>query len=375
MRLAFFAPMKPPDHPTPSGDRLMAGLLLKALTAGGHDVRVASRLQSYSSDAGEDNYRGLKSAALGEAQRLLDVWSDPGADWSPDGWFSYHPYYKAPDWVGPQVCAQLRLPYFTAEASYAGKRDAGPWRIWQADVIETVRRAAANFCFTAQDRQGLERLAPLAGPLVDLPPFIDPPPAPARSRRNSSAAPRLGVAAMMRPGDKLASYRALSHALLMLLDVPWRLAVIGDGPARADVLAAFSSIPPDRIDWLGEMPPEDVAEALGACDLYIWPGIGEAYGLAYLEAQAMGLPVVAQETGGVSAVVVHGETGWLTPFGDPTAYSDAIRGMLVNGDLRVEMGSAASRFVRQQRSVVTAAAILNATLTSVLPAQSGGASV
>ncbi len=368
MRIAFFAPLKPPDHPTPSGDRQMAGLLLKALAAGGHDVRIASRLRSYSPDAAEDNYRGLKSAALAEAQRLLDAWYRPDADWWPECWFSYHPYYKAPDWIGPQVCAHVGLPYVTAEASYAGKRDAGPWRMWQADVVSAARGAAANFCFTARDRQGLERLAPLAGPLVDLPPFIDPPPFPPRlPGRSSTAAPRLVVAAMMRPGDKLASYHALSQSLQMLLDVPWRLAVMGDGPARADVLAAFSPIPPDRIDWLGEVPPEAVAEVLGACDLYVWPGIGEAYGLAYLEAQAMGLPIVAQATGGVGAVVVDGETGWLTPPGDLHAYSNTIRRMLADRDLRAAMGSAASRFVRGQRNVHTAAATLSTTLAAVVP--------
>lgn len=367
MKIAFYAPMKPPDHKTPSGDRVMAGLLVKALAAGGHDIRVASRLRSYRPDPGEAAYNELKSAAHAEAQRLSTAWSRAGEPWSPDCWFSYHPYYKAPDWVGPQVCAHLGLPYITAEASYAGKRDAGPWRAWQADVISAVRGAAANFCFTAQDREGLERLAPLAGPLVDLPPFLNPPPLPARSKRSSTAAPRMAVAAMMRPGDKLASYQALSQALQMLLDVPWRLAVMGDGPARADVLTAFAAIPPDRIDWLGEMPPDDVAEVLGACDLYVWPGIGEAYGLAYLEAQAMGLPVVAQATGGVSAVVLHGETGWLMPPGDLPAYSDAIRSMLVDRDLRTEMGAAASRFVRQQRSVSAAAAILNAALAAVVP--------
>lgn len=366
MRIAFYAPLKPLDHPTPSGDREMAALLVKALAAGGHDVRVASRFRSYSPDAAEAYYTKGKSAALAEAEWLADAWSRSDAEWSPECWFSYHPYYKAPDWIGPEVTARLGLPYVTAEASYAGKRDAGPWRIWQADVVAAVRGAAINFCFTPQDREGLERLAPLAGPLIDLPPFINPPPPPARSNRPTRAAPRLAVAAMMRPGVKLDSYRMLSQSLGMLLDVPWRLAVVGDGPARADVLAAFSIIPPDRIDWLGEMPSDAVPEVLGACDLYVWPGSGEAYGLAYLEAQAMGLPVVAQDTAGVPAVVMHGETGWLTPAGDFAAYANAIRWMLGDSDLRARMGAAASRFVREQRSLGTAAAILTQTLPAVV---------
>lgn len=369
MRVAFYAPLKPIDHPTPSGDRMMATLLVKALAAGGHDVRIASRLRSYSPDPGEVAFAERKSAALAEAERLAETWGQRDAEWAPECWFTYHPYYKAPDWIGPQVSARVGFPYITAEASYAGKRDIEPWRAWQADVVAAVRGAAVNFCFTARDREGLERLAPLPGHLVDLPPFLDPPPLPSPPKGPSRAAPRLGVAAMMRPGDKLASYRALSQSLGMLLDVPWRLAVVGDGPARADVLAAFSAIPPDRIDWLGEMPPEAVPEILGACDLYVWPGYGEAYGLAYLEAQAMSLPVVAQATAGVSAVVVHGETGWLTPAGDIAAYSNAIRWMLADAEQRARMGVGASQFVRQQRSIESAAAVLSRTLASVVPAR------
>jgi len=171
---------------------------------------------------------------------------------------------------------------------------------------------------------------------------------------------------MMRPGNKLESYVVLSQVLQMLLDLPWRLAIMGDGPARADVLSAFSPIPPDRIDWMGELEPEAVVDALGACDLYVWPGIGEAYGLAYLEAQCMGLPVVAQDTGGVSAVVRPNETGWLTPPGDLGAFADAVRRLLLDADLRNAMGDAASRFVREQRNVEMAAAILGATIGTVV---------
>lgn len=350
----------------------MAALLMRALTAAGYDVRLVSRLRSFSQEPDAGVYQDLKSTAGAEAWRLVADWSAPDVDWRPDCWLTYHPYYKSPDWIGPDVCARLGLPYFTAEASYAAKRDEEPWAIWQADVVSAVRGAAASFCFTARDKEGLESLAPLAGPLVDLPPFIDPSQIPERERRPSKAAPRIGVAAMMRPGNKLESYIVLSQALQMLLDVPWRLGIIGDGPARADVLSAFSPIPPDRIDWMGELEPEAVVDALGACDLYVWPGVGEAYGLAYLEAQCVGLPVVAQDTGGVSAVVLHGETGWLIPPGDLAAFADAIRRLLLDADLRNAMGDAASRFVREQRNVGMAATILGETIGAMVGQRGAG---
>ena len=45
-RVAFYAPLKPPDHPVPSGDRRMAQLLWQALEAAGARVELASRLRS-----------------------------------------------------------------------------------------------------------------------------------------------------------------------------------------------------------------------------------------------------------------------------------------------------------------------------------------
>ncbi len=46
MRVTFYAPLKPPDHEVPSGDRRMARLLIQALELAGHEVEVAARLRS-----------------------------------------------------------------------------------------------------------------------------------------------------------------------------------------------------------------------------------------------------------------------------------------------------------------------------------------
>ena len=363
MRVAFYAPLKPADHPIPSGDRLMAGLLVKALSIAGHDVRVASRLRTYAATPDDGLYHALKAEAHREAARLIASWEASTTEWSPDCWFTYHPYYKSPDWIGPQISTRLGIPYVTAEASHAPKRDKDAWQIWQADVITGLQQASANFCYTSIDREGLQRLG-VPGRLADLPPFIDPAPHVLRARR-STAAPRIATIGMMRRGNKLASYRMLSEALKLLLDQPWRLAVIGDGPARADVLAAFAVIPPDRIDWLGKVDDETVAGELEACDLYVWPGVDEAYGVSYLEAQAMGLPVVAQDTAGVPAVVENGLGGWLTPAGDIDAFVSAIRNLLTDPDMRAGMGAQAARFVREKRGVPDAAVRLDTVLASL----------
>jgi glycosyltransferase involved in cell wall biosynthesis len=369
MRIAFYAPLKPPDHPTPSGDRLMANLLMKALRLGGHDVVLASRLRTYSADPNPERYEALKAAALEEASTLVRQWSRGKAGERPDCWFTYHIFFKSPDWIGPAVSRALAIPYVAAETSYAAKRDSGPWRDWQADVVEAIRHASLNLCFTERDREGLQMLEP--NPAVAmLPPFLDPPPRPvvreAFGDTDRTRPVRLVTVAMMRPGNKLASYVKLAEALQLIVDAPWTLTVIGDGAARPEVHAAFSSLPAARIMWRGLLDAPAVAETLAPSDLFLWPGVREPFGLVFLEAQAMGLPVIGFDDGGVTSVVRHGETGLLVPANDVHALASAARRLIDDPALRTSMGAAACRFAREERSVARAAKTLDVALRGVV---------
>ncbi len=63
MRIAFYAPMKSPHHPVPSGDRLMARLLIRALEMAGHSVELLSEFRIHAGTP-EDGGR-----SAGEGQR------------------------------------------------------------------------------------------------------------------------------------------------------------------------------------------------------------------------------------------------------------------------------------------------------------------
>ncbi|OWV70453.1 glycosyl transferase [Rhizobium sp. R634] len=353
MRVAFYAPMKSPNHPVPSGDRLMARLLIRALELAGHEVEVVSEFRTYA--ATPEAAAELEPAIDGERERLRLKWkSEP----RPELWFCYHPYYKSPDPFGPAICAEFAISYVTAEASYAVKRNRTGWAARQKLVGEAIMQAAVNISFTDRDRAGLE--AAFSGAkLAELKPFIDtalfdmvsPKPDPRR----------LMTVAMMRAGDKLDSYAMLAKALRLAEDRPWTLAVIGDGPMRPQVQALFADLS-GRIEWLGERNAAEIAALLGEGGIYVWPGCGEAYGLAYLEAQAVGLPVVAQKTAGVPAVVEAGVTGLLTPDGDIAAYAGAVTALLDDSERRDAMGQAARRFVLEERSLAMAARALNGIL-------------
>jgi len=358
VKIAFYAPLKPPDHPVPSGDRQMGRLLIEALRRMGHEVEVASTLRAYLPAPAA--FCDLEIVAREETARLTKQWAANGR---PDLWFCYHPYYRAPDLVGPALSRRFGMPYVTAEASYAGKRNADGWAPIQARVIASVELALVNICFTKRDRDGLARAVPDAV-FADLKPFID---VHCYGDRPHPAPSKLVAVAMMRQGDKFRSFTMLAAALDLICDRPWRLAVVGDGPARNDVRALFNRFGPERVVWAGEVAPQDVRSFLLDAAVYVWPGCGEAYGLSYLEAQASGLPVVAQDTAGVPEVVSAGETGILTPEADIAAYASAIRRLLDDDRLRRRMATAARNFVHGQRSLSAAMTRLAAILEQTVP--------
>ena len=74
MRIAFYAPLKPPGHPTPSGDRRIARLFLKALRRAGHQPFVASRLRSFDNQGDAGHQAGLAALAQRTTERLLRQW-------------------------------------------------------------------------------------------------------------------------------------------------------------------------------------------------------------------------------------------------------------------------------------------------------------
>lgn len=374
--VAFHAPLKSPDDPTPSGDRRMARALIAALDHAGWRAEVASRLRTY--DREGDTDRQQRIAALGRrcARRLLERYRRRPAERRPAAWLTYHAYHKSPDRLGPEIAQTLGIPYLIAEASFAPKQVKGPWALGHAASEQAIRAADLVLAVTGRDVAGLRPLITPPAELWRLPPFLDPGPfSAARAMRDAHrgilsrlygldpARPWLLTVAMMRADVKLTSYRLLADALGRLQDRAWQLLVIGDGPARRQVEAAMAALGPARVVFAGLWPEDELAVAIAACDLYVWPAVREAYGLAMLEAQAGGLPVVAGREGGVEEVVQDGITGLLAAPGDPAAFAAATAELLDRPERRAKMAARARAFVRRERSLERAGGLLDHALT------------
>jgi glycosyltransferase involved in cell wall biosynthesis len=366
--VAFYAPLKSPYHPSPSGDRTMARLLMKALEAAGFARVLASTLRTLDPDGIAEVQDRLRREALAEASRLIAAYKSAPAARRPRLWFTYHVYYKAPDWIGPRVADALRIPYVIAEGSRAGKRAGGPWALGHAGAEAALDRAEAVFVMTDTDRVALERTRPAMQRLVDLPPFIDAEdwqPATSRLKERRQGLRFLTVA-MMRLGDKLASYSTLATALDRLVRHDWTLDIVGDGEVRSEVEQLFAAFGA-RVHFRGQIEDRArLAQLYGEADAFLWPAVNEAYGLVFLEAQAFGCPVVAGACGGVASVVRDGETGVLTPPGDAAAFAAAVEALIADEARREALGTSARRFVSEERGLPQAAERLRSALMPLL---------
>jgi phosphatidylinositol alpha-1,6-mannosyltransferase len=185
----------------------------------------------------------------------------------------------------------------------------------------------------------------LVHPGVDLPP-------PARVPRST----RPTVLTIARMRDRYKGHdvmlRALPAIIARLPDALW--VVVGDGPLRgwyereaarlglgAHVRFVKSVSDEERDAWLGQAHVLAMPSRLPA------RGGGEGFGIAYLEAGAHGLPVVAGNTAGAVDAVVDGETGLLVDPTNPAAVAGAVCRLLLDADFAKRLGEAGAARARQ----------------------------
>jgi phosphatidylinositol alpha 1,6-mannosyltransferase len=117
--------------------------------------------------------------------------------------------------------------------------------------------------------------------------------------------------------------------------VPFRVLVIGDGPAKDQ----FAQDVPGLV-FAGFQMGDDLGRAVASMDLLLNPSVTETFGNVTLEAMAAGVAVVAANATGARTLVEDGVTGRLVPPRDIAAYADAIAAYAADTALRQAAGTA-----------------------------------
>lgn len=95
----------------------------------------------------------------------------------------------------------------------------------------------------------------------------------------------------------------------------------------------------DHIEWVGFS--NKIPELMRSFDVFVHTSISpEPFGQVVIEAMSEGVPVIGADAGGVREIVADGETGILTPPGDPVALADAVEALLDNPSRARQMGLA-----------------------------------
>lgn len=348
---AFYAPMKPPTHPTPSGDRQMARALMAAL--GQPDLASELRLYDGKGDAAVQS--ALQHQAESEAERL--VARDP--KWQ--AWVTYHNYYKAPDIIGPLVSRALNIPYIQIESTRSPKRLKGPWAKFAQLSEAAADHADLIYYFTDRDFVALEQHKPPHQTLTKLHPFLPIETLPNAGPLDSKT---ILTVAMLRAGDKLASFEIIAQTLPLLTAPDWRLDIVGDGSAGDDIKALFARFG-SRIRFLGLLDQSGLSTAYHNAAALLWPGVNEAFGMVYLEAQAAGVPVVAQDRMGVRDVVQP--DGLVPSQNGASGLAKALDDLLHSENLSQTRGQAARSFISQNHLLDTARKALTSGIGALLP--------
>lgn len=369
--IAFYAPIKPPDHHIPSGDRLIAQNIFKALQMSGANVELASRYIAYSKRHGEMVLAQKMQGAGEEAEQLLTEYRSRVPTSRPQVWLTYHPYCKAPDWIGPIISKALDIPYVTIEAAKTGQGGVEDlWRPWREEAQIGIKQADLHLVFKPTDEKYLCELLGSKKTLMPFNPFIDaenidlaqPMELPQNWDKDT---PVLITTGMMRKGKKLDNFYILADVLTDLGE-DFNLVIVGGGPEEEIVRKAFSKIDEKQIHWTGMVEHGEVLRWMRSSDIFIWPGWKEPIGMVYLEAQLQELPVLAYRSMGVPLVVTDNETGLLAPEDDLQSLKQNIVRLLQDANLRKTMGKNGRVKVISEHGIKAASKRLSQVLGNLL---------
>ncbi len=120
--------------------------------------------------------------------------------------------------------------------------------------------------------------------------------------------------------SRLIPYKRVDLAVDAFNRLGWPLKIVGDGRDRAALQARARA----NVEFLGRLPDDAVRELMARCHAFVFPGL-EDFGIAPVEAQAAGRPVVAYAGGGALDTVLDGETGVLFADQSADALADAVR--------------------------------------------------
>jgi glycosyltransferase involved in cell wall biosynthesis len=180
-----------------------------------------------------------------------------------------------------------------------------------------------------------------------VPPSLDPWP-----RRVERSAARAGlqipdsdfVVAWVGRLDPVKRLDILIRCAELMIGIPVRFLIVGDGPDRARIEQSLRSSAAQNVRLLGWRT--EISSILSAADAFLFPSLTEGMPNAVLEAMACGLPMVASDIPVLRELAGDGNRGLLVPGDDPQDFAAALSKLRDDSALRATLGQRAAAWAQ-----------------------------
>ncbi len=247
-------------------------------------------------------------------------------------------------WAGVRYARSRGLPlvcsYHTHIARYAhfyrvGFAERPVWAvIRKAHQQADLNLAASDAARIELEQQGVRNVHVWQGG-VDLDLFHPSRRLPSMRHRLTGGHPDRQVCLYV---GRLAAEKGLERLIGLARDRGRHLALVGDGPARDRLMAAFAGT---QSTFLGALSGVELAAAYASADVFVFPSTTDTLGLVLLEAMASGLPVVAAETPAAADMLGSSMAGSLFQADDPRVLRAAVDRWTRTPPSRMEIAAAA----------------------------------
>lgn len=345
--ILFYAPLSNQHNIDLSGDKIIAASFVNLFEILGYKVLTPSIFSSRESKG----LSHIQAKIIEEAQEEIVRIEYSLKSEKPILWVTYHHYHKAPDLLGPVIAEKFNIPYILIEASLNPKERYGNWSVFYPFVEKALQKVDVILSLNPKDALILGQNG-YGGknshfPLMIQPQFFEQIDKPTSRQFIADKysldinKPWILVVAQMREHKKYDSYMYLKESLGLLKNQDYELLIIGSGEKKSAITHCFSAV--KQAYFFGVIEPKDMPVYYAASDVFAWPGLREAMGMVYLEAQAMGLPVVMDQRSGGCYFIEINETGFIARNKHEYAYCLEI--LLKDNILKEKMGSNAAEFV------------------------------
>ena len=128
--------------------------------------------------------------------------------------------------------------------------------------------------------------------------------------------------------------------------------IIGAGPLEEELKKLSESAGLSKtVNFIGSKHREGIIEELRQADIFLLPSIAEGLPVSVMEAQAVGLPVVATSVGSVSEVVINGRTGFVVLPEDTNALAERLQYLIEHPEIRVEFGKNGRKHIEENYDI------------------------